>query len=281
MARLNPLHVAVIATIIAGCAATPRQYDADDSRALNLARAGGIYDTNLRDSPDGTRSYRKSLLMGVLNLASLATSLDAPLPHLSGAQTLLFNSADIMMTPEKPSAKPSLMGWMPASMAENREAAYERYVTLVDDAISQTARSMAITATRVTEGQTQEIDGHPLMLWSVKAERYGCTGTNCIIACNITTPHFWKTPSYVDGGEAESYNITANHPRKYSRLIFQQSGEEITFPMDDFYRRVSAALPPWIVIYFPPNRVFQHGEAIPYPVLYEQGRQLMFKEPAL
>ena len=38
-------------------------------------------------------------------------------------------------------------------------------------------------------------------------------------------------------------------------------------------------MPPWIVMYFPPNTVIQDGEPLPYPVLYEQGQQLMFREP--
>lgn len=32
-------------------------------------------------------------------------------------------------------------------------------------------------------------------------------------------------------------------------------------------------------MYFPPNTVIQDGEPLPYPVLYEQGQQLMFREP--
>ena len=193
MTKLKTICFAVTTAALAGCAATPRHYDDESSRALNLARAGGIYDQDLRDSPDGTRSYRKSLLMGALNLASLTTSLDAPLRHLTGTQTLLFNATDIMMTPDNPSARPSLMGWMPGSLAANEDDAYDHYVAVVDEAIAQAAESMAITATKLTDVNTPEIDGHPLMLWSVKAERYDCSGENCIIAYNIQQPNHWKT----------------------------------------------------------------------------------------
>ena len=61
------------------------------------------------------------------------------------------------------------------------------------------------------------------MLWAVTAERYGCFDSNCIIAYNIQQPNHWKTPSYVIGGEAASYNIAANHPEKYSRLVFRHA----------------------------------------------------------
>lgn len=279
MTKLKTICFAATTAALAGCAATPRHYDDESSRALNLARAGGVYDQDLRDSPDGTRSYRKGLLVSALNLASLATSLEAPLRHLTGTQTLLFNATDIMMTPDNPSARPSLMGWMPGSLAANEDDAYDHYVAVVDEAITQAAKSMAITATKLTDVKTPEIDGHPLMLWSVTAERYGCADSNCIIAYNIQQPNHWKTPSYVIGGEAASYNIAANHPEKYSRLVFRQSGHELTFPVDEFYGAVSAGMPPWIVMYFPPNTVIQDGEPLPYPVLYEQGQQLMFREP--
>jgi hypothetical protein len=62
--------------------------------------------------------------------------------------------------------------------------------------------------------------------------------------------------------------------------VFRQSGSQ-DFPIDEFYRAVSAALPSWMVIYYPPNHVVQDGKYLPYPVLYEQGKQLLFKEPAL
>ncbi|OOE48053.1 MULTISPECIES: hypothetical protein [Salinivibrio] len=279
MTQLKTLFFAVTTAALAGCAATPRKYDDESSRALNLARAGGVYDQDLRDSPDGTRSYRKGLFTTLLDVASLATSFDAPLRHLSGTQTFMFNATDIMATPDNPSARPSLIGWMPGSLAANQDDAYEHYVTVVDEAITHAAESMSITATKLTDVKTPEIDEHPLMLWSVTSERYGCGKSNCIIAYNIQQPTYWKTPSYVTGREAASYNIAANHPEEYSRLIFRQSGDERTFPVGEFYSAVSADMPPWIVMYFPPNTVFQDGEPLTYPVLYEQGQQLMFKEP--
>jgi hypothetical protein len=130
MKRLAPLTTAILAAALVGCAATPRAYNPEESRALNLARAGGIYDMDLRDSGDGTRSYSKGMLEPLLDLASLATSFDAPLRHLSGSQTFLFNATDIMMTLDNPSARPSLMGWMPASMATSEAQAYDSMVTV-------------------------------------------------------------------------------------------------------------------------------------------------------
>ena len=279
MSKLKIISFAVITTPLTGCAAAPRQYDDESSRALNLARAGGIYDQSLRDSQDGTRSYRKSRLMNALNLASLATSLDAPLRHLSGTQTLLFNATDIMTTPDNPSARPSLIGWMPESLAANEDDAYNRYASIVDKAIVQAAESMAISATKLTGVRTPEVEGHPLILWSVTAEQYGCSDSNCIITYNIQQPHYWKTPDYIVGGSPNSYNITANHPKNYSRLVFRQSGQETSFPTGLLYEAISTSIPSWMVMYFPSNTVIRDSELVSYPVLYEQGNQLTFKEP--
>tara|TARA_R110000823_G_scaffold234240_2_gene360484 strand:+ start:96 stop:944 length:849 start_codon:yes stop_codon:yes gene_type:complete len=279
MKRVAPLTTAILAATLAGCAATPRAYNPEESRALNLARAGGIYDMDLRDSGDGTRSYSKGMLVPLLDLASLATSFNAPLRHLSGSQTFLFNATDIIMTPNNPSARPSLMGWMPASMASSEAQAYEQYVDLVDQAIWLAANDMALSATKLSNVETPEIDGHPLVLWSIESIKHGCGVGQCVVAYNIKTPNLWKSPAYVKGAEPESYNIAANHPENYSRLVFRQSGKQLSFPVDEFYRTVSGALPSWMVMYFPPGTVIQDGEPLAYPVLYEQGQRLMFKEP--
>ncbi|MFH7585770.1 hypothetical protein [Oceanimonas smirnovii] len=279
MKKLKSLTMVMLAVASVGCVVSPRDYDSEQSRALNLARAGDIYDMDLRDSKDGTSSYSKGIFGSLLKIASLATSFDAPLRHLSGTQTLMFNATDIMMTPDKPSARPSLMGWMPASMATSEAQAREQYVELVDQAILQAAKDMALNATKLNNVKTPAIDGHPLMLWSIESAEHGCDVDQCMIAYNIKNPYYWKTPSYIEGGEPESYNIAANHPKKYSRFIFRQSGEQLSFPMDKFYRTVSGSLPSWMVMYFPPNTVAQNGELLPYPVMYEQGQQLMFKEP--
>jgi len=184
-----------------------------------------------------------------------------------------------MMTPDNPSARPSLMGWMPASMASSEAQAYEQYVDLVDQAIRLAANDMALSATKLSNVETPEIDGHPLVLWSIESTEYGCGVGQCVVAYNIKTPNRWRSPAYVEGTEPESYNIAANHPENYSRLVFRQSGEQLSFPVDEFYRTVSGALPSWMVVYFPPGTVIQDGEPLPYPVLYEQGQRLMFKEP--
>ena len=280
MTKLKTICFAATTAALAGCAATPRKYDDESSRALNLARAGGVYDQDLRDSPDGTRSYRKGLFTTLLDVASLATSFDDPLRRLSGKQTFAFNATDIMMTPDNPSARPSLMGWMPASAATSESQAYEKYVHLVDQAIQHVADDMALNVIKLSNVETPEIDGHPMILWSVESAEHGCGIGQCVVAYNITTPYLWKSPFYIKDGESESYNIAANHLKNYSRFVFRQSGPK-NFPVDEFYRAVSAALPSWIVIYFPPKHVVKNGQSLPYPVLYEQGEQLLFKEPAL
>ncbi|MPY06088.1 hypothetical protein EHW62_09140 [Salinivibrio sp. VYel8] len=48
MTKLKTIFFAATTAALAGCAATPRKYDDESSRALNLARAGGVYDQDLR-----------------------------------------------------------------------------------------------------------------------------------------------------------------------------------------------------------------------------------------
>lgn len=275
---LSSTAVALMALLLVGCATTPKPYNPDMSRALNLARAGGIYDQDLKDSVDGKKSYSQSLLMKALNITSLVTSLDAPLRGLSGQQTLMFNTASVLTTPDTPSARPSLMAWMPASMATSPENAYTRYVQLIDDAIATTAKSMNMNLAKIAESSSPKIDGNPLIMWAVTAPQFGCDGSNCVIAYNVTMPNPWKTPAFVGSGNLDSFNLAANNTTKYSRLIFTQVSDVKSFPMDDFYKNTSRALPEWAIMYFPPNTVFQNGESLSYPVIYEKGQQLLFRE---
>ncbi|CCU23196.1 hypothetical protein ACQ9QL_004860 [Salmonella enterica subsp. enterica serovar Agona] len=266
------------AIMLAGCATTPKSYNPEMSRALNLARAGGIYDQDLRDSEDGWNSYKQSLLMKALNVTSLASSLDAPLRGLNGQQTLMFNTASILTSPDNPSARPSLMAWMPASMAKSSEDAYSNYINLIDNAVAVAAKSMNLDLTKIVESTAPKIDGNPLIMWAVMAPQFGCDGSNCVIAYNVTMPNPWKTPAFVGSGNIDSFNLAANNTTKYSRLIFTQVSDVKSFPMDDFYKSTSRALPEWAVMYFPPNSVFQDGKALPYPVIYEKGQQLLFRK---
>ena len=105
MKKYPSLSLIALCVSLSGCVTGPRHYAQDESRALNLARAGGIYDLDLRDS----HSYSKGMLVPLLDLARLTTSFDDPLRRLSGTQTFAFNATDIMMTPDNPSARPSLM----------------------------------------------------------------------------------------------------------------------------------------------------------------------------
>ncbi|MEW9824590.1 MAG: hypothetical protein AB2992_05440 [Candidatus Symbiodolus clandestinus] len=61
------------------------------------------------------------------------------------------------------------------------------------------------------------------------------------------------------------------------RIIFYQVGER-TFSEKDFYQTLSKNLPPWTVLYFPPNSIHQKGEPLTYPVVFEKGEMLLFKK---
>lgn len=73
---------------LSGCVTGPRHYAQDESRALNLARAGGIYDLDLRDSHDGVHSYSKGMLVPLLGLARLS-DVNCKLPHNTLEQKVL------------------------------------------------------------------------------------------------------------------------------------------------------------------------------------------------
>jgi len=63
------------------------------------------------------------------------------------------------------------------------------------------------------------------------------------------------------------------------KLTLNMDKTKITHVNDGFVFLGHRIIRKRIVMYFPPNTVIQDGEPLPYPVLYEQGQQLMFREP--
>ncbi len=115
------------------------------------------------------------------------------------------------------------MAWMPASMAKSSEDAYSNYINLIDNAVAVAAKSMNPDLTKIVESTAPKIDGNPLIMWAVTAPQFGCDGSNCVIAYNVTMPNPWKTPAFVGSGNIDSFNLAANNTTKYSRLIFSVS----------------------------------------------------------
>lgn len=275
------LSTIICSLFLNGCAVSPKQYDTQQSRALNIARAGGIYNQDLQDSSDGTNSYKKSLLLRALNATALLTSLDAPLSGMTGAQTLAFNAGNIMATPDNPSARPSLMAWMPKTEATNKDDARIKFEELVDASLINTAQNMGIIVEKLADkGITMpKLNGWDINIWTVDAPQFGCKPEHCVIATHVARINDWQTPEFITSGPGASFILDSNHPSQYSRIIFQQTTEKVSFPVDEFYRQLSANLPAWSAMYFPPNTVFKDGQTLPYPVLYEHGQQLMFVTP--
>lgn len=120
-----------------------------------------------------------------------------------------------------------------------------------------------------TSFDAPEIDGHPMILWSAESVEHGCGIGQCVIAYNITPPYLWKTPLYIKDGESESYNIVANHLKNYSRFVFRQSGPQ-DFPVDEFYRAVSAALLSWMVHL---TMLVQDGQSLLYQIPRQQAKK--------
>lgn len=255
-------------------------YYKNESKALNIVYAGGIYDSDIHDSEDGMKSYGKSFLMQALNFASLATSFQGSAIGLSGGATFLANSASILATPENASARPSLMAWIPDSSAEDKFKARDISVNHIQTALTNTASDMKISIEKLPRGQKDPvINKIPLDFWEVTAPEHGCQNGQCVVAIYINKPYEVDSPEFLKETIGKKcYALSAGGRKDYSRIIFYQAGKK-TFPEKDFYQMLSKNLPVWTALYFPPNSIHQKGEPLSYPVVFEKGEMLLFKKP--
>ncbi|MEW9810267.1 MAG: hypothetical protein AB2993_07955 (plasmid) [Candidatus Symbiodolus clandestinus] len=278
--KLSRYITFILPLVIVACSTTFPYYKGQ-SRAYNAIRAGGIYDTDIYDSEDGMKSYGKSLLMQALNFASLATSFQGSTAlGLGGGANFVKNSALILAEPENASARPSLMAWIPQSATENKIKARELAVDTIQMALKNTANDMKFTINKLPRGKKDPvINKIPFDFWEVNSPELGCKNGSCAIAIYIDNPYETGTPEFLlDTIGQKCYKLTAQGRKDYSRIIFYQVGERI-FPEKDFYQTLSKNLPLWAALYFPPNSIHQKGEPLTYPVVFEKGEILLFKQP--
>lgn len=269
----------ILSMVLIGCA-IPYPYTKSESRALNIANAGGIDDSDLHDSKDGMKSYGTSFLMQVLNFASLATSFQGSAIGLGGGATFLANSANILAEPENPSARPSFLAWVPQSTAEDKFKARDHIVDAVQTALNKTSADMQVTIEKYPQEKDDVvINKIPFDYWRVIAPELGCKKGDCLVAVYIKNPYEVTSPEILQGTIGQKcYELSATGRKDYSRVIFYQHGEK-TFPEQDFYLALSRNLPAWSALYFPPNRIHQKGQPLNYPVVFEKGEMLLFKRP--
>lgn len=274
------ISVCMVAGLV-GCAKSPHKYEANESRALNVARAGGIYDSDLRDSADGMNSYSTSFLMSALNVANLATSFQGSAIGLGGQANFLVKSVDIAATPDNPSARPSFVAWVPKSLAGSEEKAKAKLLDEIHLALERTAENLDFQVTRLNVSQdVPKMLRVPMFFWSIYAPNYGCTGGNCLIAAYVDKPYIFPTPEFLQNDmEADSYAFSAEHQRRYPRLLLSKKNGR-NFPEKDLYTTLSKHLPAWIALYFPPGSIYQDGKPLVYPVVFEKGEMLLFKSPS-
>ncbi|MEW9890000.1 MAG: hypothetical protein AB2989_06290 [Candidatus Symbiodolus clandestinus] len=268
-----------LALAIVACTTTP--YYRHESRALNIIRAGGVYDTDIYDSEDGMKSHGKSFLMQVLNFASLATSFQGSTAlGLGGGANFIKNSALILAEPENASGRPSFLAWAPQQLAEDKFKARDHILNVVQTALKNTETDMNITIKHLPQGKKDPIINKiPFEFWDVTAPDLGCHNGSCAVAIYIKNPYEISTPEFLEEAIGKKcYELSATGRKDYSRIIFYQVGER-TFPEKDFYQTLSKNLPLWTALYFPPNSIHQKGEPLNYPVVFEKGEMLLFKKP--
>lgn len=311
--RLFAFFIAVIiAAVMTGCAsvnlaqkyADQGLYQANPlhSRALNVAVATGLtrcHDGQCSPLHDVPRSKLPASLQTETNLQigdTLSTVYEigygvgqiggmvSVFTDLGNLTTGLLTIADAFLGPttrKDPALEPVMIAWMPKSMAKSPEKARNKMMRMVHSALpDETFNNYRIDI---------DVDHKYHSLAVTFKNGTSCTST---LFCNINPIAFTKPatvthmPTWLGNQPAYSWfswprgqkTNKKNHAiplgilrRKYGTYT------NLPWPPDlnprVYLLKVSANLPKWVYIYLPPTK------ADPYPVMLNQGKQLVFVEP--
>jgi len=305
---------AVALVALSGCAGSPINYaqrhadhghydgNPDRSRALNVAIATGLTECeNGQCAPldDVARSRLPESMHGVSNMdmiddlsdawsvghgvAQMAGMADA-LTGLSGTTSGMLSIGSFLLEPgemKDPAMVPTIVAWMPKSMAADPSDAQKMMMSIVSKAMPEGA----------FQGYQVEVDQYAeSSLAATFTQGSGCNSqTSCAVDINpVSEPVGVKTsPDWLHEGPAYAWTNWKrgqtsaggfNHIWLDVYRVETDSHEYLPWPDDlnarAYLARVSENLPAWAYIYLPPT------EQNNYPVMLNQGKPLLFVEPA-
>lgn len=301
----------IVALAITGCAGVNRaQMYADQglymanptrSRALNVAVATGLTECDgdkcspLHDVP---RSKLPLSLRAVDN-SQIADSLSAAwgvgygvgqiqgmVSAFTGFSNLasgLLSISDALLGPttmKDPALVPTIIAWMPQSMTKTPRMAREAIIETVAESLPRGEFSGREVRVKLEKA-------HNRMWVSFKGDGDCNDDVTCSLFVGFSEPAetdvgpSWATagPAYVwlNWGRGQKSDGSFHNIQLDIVHYNTERGERELWPSDlnarAYLMQVSANLPKWVYIYLPPTK------AHPYPVMLNQGEQLLFVEP--
>ncbi|MFC1337400.1 MAG: hypothetical protein G8D89_16460 [gamma proteobacterium symbiont of Clathrolucina costata] len=280
MARL--LAIGCLAGMLGACASTPVSFNPDESKAMNIARAGGI-DFKLKDT-----EVPKDTVNGIVDsagygFAMAASGYNAPLPGFSRGEMASMNFAAWLLSPEAQSSRNSMFAWMPKEYVGSDEEPVDKLADLILEATGEVVEEMGYEAAKSIANGGKDKSGLAVYFRvKDKPEDEHCknspTRSTCWISFGIRDPKSRsKSPNFV-GTSGGSYFFNPSSG-VYSSYKFPQENTGINEL--EFLQKLSAKLPEWVYFYAAPGKLyFGPDQEMKIPVIVNDGKVLYFVKPA-
>lgn len=300
------------ALALTGCASTVNHaqrhadlghYNADPSRsrALNVAVATGLTECEAGECKplsDVPRSELPKSLRTASNIMIAETLADAwsvghGTAQIAGAASVisglsswsagLLSVGSIFLGPsdlDDPALVPTMIAWMPESMADSPNQAREKMTAIVANALP----------TGTVQGYQVRVDRYRDFGVAANFAKRGVCGGPIVCAVDvryIKMPSFaTRPPDWLPNGPVYVWTNWQREATTSSDLrsitmrnlrVDTEGYEDLPWPEDlnarAYLAKLSANLPEWVYIYLPPTEA--HG----YPLILNQGEPLLFVEP--
>lgn len=270
------------------------------SEALNVAVATGLTEChNGQCAPlsDVSRSKLPASLQNKSNVEIAGALMDsmtigAGIGQMVGVASVisglgniaggLMTIGSVLLGPNEmpdPATKPTIIAWMPKSMAKNPEKARKRLMTIIYESLD----IGSFHGYRVSK----EAQGETLIKFRFHGKKMCGAGYDCLGFIRLfREPMVARQPSWLG---AKPAFVWANwsrgqmsddtmHTIELSYAIYDlDEDKSVLLENKPFFRRyitkMSANLPRWVYIYLPPDETHN------YPVMLNEGEVLLFIEP--
>lgn len=201
-ARFTQLSLLILLT---GCASTssPIQYDNSQSRAHNIAHAGGLYQTEDKVIPMRDFEAFKLAKAAAGNTLLLTYSVGVGLELSEGLDLSLLTS--LLEQPDTASRN-SIIAWMPIQESTSARDAQQKLIYHFNAAIETVLQEQSIHYKRTNGNSEQKIE-FCFHSADYQCPKYQAGMTNqdlCYITAEVFEPRRTMSPSFVNDGQ-ESY----------------------------------------------------------------------------
>ncbi|CAM3331194.1 hypothetical protein HZS38_04970 [Xenorhabdus nematophila] len=277
--------VALAVATLSGCASTssnyePSAYKANQSRAYNIAEAGGLV-TGIKDAPVPRDKLERLTDTKTFGAAYVLSGYTSPQLGMTNWQGGLVNFANWAIVPKQHGARNSLVAWMPAHEADSPAKAQAKFLSHVKVSIESALTDLGADFTLLYDK-----DGR--LTYQFYKNEWGCpTWVNgqskaadmCSVKVKLVEPRIGVAPDFVSSVQGAAYAFTSGHETAYN-FVNVGNGTTSHAPQQAIYAAISKQLPAWTYLYLAPKSVeLENGEKVAFPYLLEQGKAELFVYP--